>query len=464
MIIWGQYSKERKMPKSVSVIVPNYNYGQYLYQRLDSIVKQSYSIHEIIIIDDGSQDNSLEVIESFIAGCDLDIILLKSRHNSGSVFGQWLKGIEHAKGDYIWIAEADDLSLPDFLSTAMGKFDNPDVVLSFTMSKVINWKGDILQEDYLVGYDNLDTDRWRNDYIRDGKEEIADTFVVKNIIPNASSAVFKKSAFSGLVRDKLLSYKVAGDWYFYCKLLERGEIAFSHRALNLWRRHGGSVSASAENNRRHFRELVELQEWIRDSYPVSAQSWERALRHRADMGLWLKVYDPFIKRYLFLVDCNHQGSQKILSFLNGLDGVKIRRDDREAMLKLYENHCNTIRKREEETGNDPGDRIDFYHYSAKLCKAYVEEILHPSSGGSIFGSHLSIAPEKSNEYKEGLIDFLLEFFPGAHLLLVYRGADSAWIRHCHTRHPHTTLPINLDRLDGQMLYKIHDFTLPTVKV
>ena len=49
--------------KKVSVIIPNYNYGKYIARRIDSVVRQSYPIYELIILDDCSTDNSVNVIE-----------------------------------------------------------------------------------------------------------------------------------------------------------------------------------------------------------------------------------------------------------------------------------------------------------------------------------------------------------------------------------------------------------------
>ena len=107
--------------KKISVVVPNYNYAKYINKRIDSIVRQTYPIYELIILDDCSTDDSVEVIEKKIEKIkvkypELKVRFIKNEKNSGKAMRQWRKGFELAKGDYIWIAEVDDLSSREFLA------------------------------------------------------------------------------------------------------------------------------------------------------------------------------------------------------------------------------------------------------------------------------------------------------------------------------------------------------------
>lgn len=98
----------------VSVIIPNYNHAAYLRQRIDSVLSQSFDDFELILLDDCSTDNSREVLESYWQHPKLSH-LIYNETNSGSVFRQWQKGIDLAKGEFIWIAESDDYAHPQFL-------------------------------------------------------------------------------------------------------------------------------------------------------------------------------------------------------------------------------------------------------------------------------------------------------------------------------------------------------------
>ena len=64
--IYKKQNKKIKIenPKKVSVIIPNYNYANYIIERIDSILMQTYPIYELIILDDCSPDNSVEVINA----------------------------------------------------------------------------------------------------------------------------------------------------------------------------------------------------------------------------------------------------------------------------------------------------------------------------------------------------------------------------------------------------------------
>src|ERR1700742_1367615 len=103
----------------VSVIVPNYNHSRYLNQRIDSVLSQTYQDFELIILDDCSTDDSRKIIKQYQEHPKVSHIVFNET-NSGTTFKQWKKGIELAKGKYIWIAESDDWCEPNLLETLVG--------------------------------------------------------------------------------------------------------------------------------------------------------------------------------------------------------------------------------------------------------------------------------------------------------------------------------------------------------
>jgi glycosyltransferase involved in cell wall biosynthesis len=97
------------MIKKISVIIPNYNYAQYLDQAIHSVLKQTYRNLELIVVNNGSTDNSLEVLDKY-----RNQIILIDQENLGQS-GARNSGLSLAKGDLIAFLDADDFWEPNKL-------------------------------------------------------------------------------------------------------------------------------------------------------------------------------------------------------------------------------------------------------------------------------------------------------------------------------------------------------------
>lgn len=105
----------------VSVIIPNYNHGQYVGQAILSVLNQNYNDYEIIVVDDGSTDNSREVVGQF-----KDRVRYIWQENQGLSAAR-NTGIRAAQGEYIGLLDADDMYEPDFFSRLVTILEtNPD--------------------------------------------------------------------------------------------------------------------------------------------------------------------------------------------------------------------------------------------------------------------------------------------------------------------------------------------------
>ena len=98
----------------VSIVVTSYNYEKFIGKTLDSIINQTYENIELIVVDDFSQDKSVEVIEHFIT-CNQDkrITLIKHDKNKGQLAAM-LTGLSKARGQFISFIDSDDIILPDY--------------------------------------------------------------------------------------------------------------------------------------------------------------------------------------------------------------------------------------------------------------------------------------------------------------------------------------------------------------
>ena len=100
----------------VSVIIDNYNYGHFLAQAIDSVLAQTYTNIELIVVDDGSTDNSREVIESY--GDRLTPIFQKNQ-GQGAAFNT---GIKQAKGELVCFLDSDDYFHPEKVAKVVAVF------------------------------------------------------------------------------------------------------------------------------------------------------------------------------------------------------------------------------------------------------------------------------------------------------------------------------------------------------
>lgn len=278
--------------RKVSVLIPNYNYEGYLADRIGTILKQTYPIYEVIFLDDASTDDSLALARRLLADAGVDYRIFPNPVNSTSVSLQWKRGVELARGDFVWIAEADDLSDPAFLATVLKGFDDSGVVLSYCESKQIDEFGGLLANNYHDYVSDLGRERWSRQYVNSGEDEIGCYMAVKNTIPNVSAVVMRRRELARVLTENIediRSHRVAGDWKTYLHLLPNARLAYFPQALNLHRRHQKGVTISAFNESQ-FREIRDIQEWVATRYALSphveamAQHYLTVLREQFGLG------------------------------------------------------------------------------------------------------------------------------------------------------------------------------------
>ncbi|MDL1957557.1 MAG: glycosyltransferase, partial [Candidatus Desulfofervidus auxilii] len=101
----------------VSIIITNYNYGQFLEQAIESALNQTYSNIEVIVIDDKSTDNSEEILQKY-AKKDKRLRFYKNDKRLGAT-GAAQKGVEIANGKFFTFLAADDFYEPDFIECSV---------------------------------------------------------------------------------------------------------------------------------------------------------------------------------------------------------------------------------------------------------------------------------------------------------------------------------------------------------
>ncbi len=230
-------SKKSTIDTKTTVIVPNYNHEKFLEKRLESIFIQSNKEFEVILMDDNSSDNSKLILEKFSKHPHVSHFLINKK-NSGSPFKQWLKGIQLAKGEYIWIAESDDWADPRFLEKMIA------ILESDPKLGIVSCRSEFVDEN---GMAILDKSIYRETFRRAGKEELLESMAYRNSIHNASSVVFRKKFVPENI-DHILNMRYCGDWIFWAEILKKSDFYFLNEKLNFFRRHPNNVSFSAEKS------------------------------------------------------------------------------------------------------------------------------------------------------------------------------------------------------------------------
>ena len=257
----------REMFPLVSVIIPGYNYSQYLKQRIDSVLAQSYPNIEVILLDDCSTDDSADIMLSYKDNPKVSCVIVNEK-TSGSPFIQWEKGISHSKGEYIWIAEADDYADCNFLSKLVIELDHhPDAVVAYAFSYMVDESGKLLDSDW----DKMSAD---------GKVDIYSStdFLQRKLfwgcsIYNASSAVFRKEAYGRISKD-FVNMRYCGDYLFFFFFSKEGGVIMVHDKLNYFRQHNNRVTVKSFNDIKRLQEILFIYK-VREQYclPNTWHKW-----------------------------------------------------------------------------------------------------------------------------------------------------------------------------------------------
>lgn len=246
---------------AVSVAIPNYNYARFMPARLASVFQQTHPAHEIMVLDDCSSDDSLDVIPEIAREWNRKLTLLPSDANSGSVFAQWRKAAELATGEYLWIAEADDLADPEFLGAVVGAMQaDPAICLGFSDSRTIDYDGSPLWDSYKNYYEHDGRGTLATSATFDGDDFVRRHLAVRNLILNVSAVVWRREALLRALdacQEELKTFRMAGDWRLYLEVLTApgARIAYIADALNVHRRHAESVTHALKADK-HVAEIA----------------------------------------------------------------------------------------------------------------------------------------------------------------------------------------------------------------
>ena len=252
----------------VSVCIPTYNGAEYIIESLDSCYNQSYTNIEVIISDDNSTDQTMDIISEYIKDSNLPVYIFRNKKRG--IGRNWNNCIEKANGSLIKMLMQDDILSSDCISEMVSAIRKKEMKLGLIASK----REFIIEEGYL--HNNLE--KFKQTY-GDLQKDLTHCRLVEGLIildkklfsdPNfltsplnkigePSFTMFRKEIWSELGGFNESLNQIL-DYEFYYRLLRRYRIGIIDKALGSFRLH--TAQASVHNRRKN--DLTEIQFYFKN--------------------------------------------------------------------------------------------------------------------------------------------------------------------------------------------------------
>ena len=228
-------------PGLVSIIVASYNHAQYLEQRMDSLINQNYQDVEILVIDDCSTDNSVEILRQYESHPKVRLII---REKNGGWVAVSNQGVELSDGEFLIFANCDDTCDPCMIERLVQAMrTNPTAGIAYCRSLIIDEAGKHLGDDFFF--------RERSFKLRCNKDtlltqkEMSRFLLDSCVIPNLSAALFSRECYmssGGLTS----AYQVCSDWNLFFRVTAHYDVAYIAEPLNSFRQHKTTIRSTKE--------------------------------------------------------------------------------------------------------------------------------------------------------------------------------------------------------------------------
>ena len=246
---------EKQSPR-VSVVVTCYNYGNFIDTCLNSILNQTFTDHEIIIVNDGSTDDSEEKILPYAQKHE-NITYIKQK-NAGQARAKNV-GIRNSSGEYVAFLDADDIWEEEKLERQLPIFEDKAVGVAYSKAKYINEQGKLMDFE-LTGR-----------YLQPRKGWVTDYLIYDNFVP-FSSAIVRRECLDDF-RGFDESYAMGIDWDLWLRISTKFKFDYvDERLLNY--RIGHGTQMSKEKEKRHFYSEQILNNFLK-KYKINKKLYKR---------------------------------------------------------------------------------------------------------------------------------------------------------------------------------------------
>jgi glycosyltransferase involved in cell wall biosynthesis len=212
---------------TISVIIPAYNSELTIKETIESVQKQTFNDFEIIVIDDGSQDGTIGLVQSLIK---LDSRLRIFCYENAGVAVARNRGIELAQGEFISLLDGDDLWTPDKLELQLKALkDNPEAGVAYSWTNPIDEQGKLL----FLGTCPV----WEGN--------VYGELLQTNFLSNGSNILVRREAIES-INGFPTDFPIASDWDFYLKLAFKWSFVVVPQYQILYRQRLNSMSGNIE--------------------------------------------------------------------------------------------------------------------------------------------------------------------------------------------------------------------------
>ncbi|WP_281526280.1 glycosyltransferase family 2 protein [Intestinibacter bartlettii] len=260
----------------VSVIVAAYNIQDYIVKCLESIANQTYKNLEVIVVDDGSSDNTGKLADEFAKNDNRFIVIHKA---NGGVSSARNRGIDVASGDFIGFVDGDDTIEND--------------MYEMLVNNAIKYKADISHCGYKVIENNKETFFYNTKQIiiQDRKKGLLDLFEGTLIEPSLCNKIFRKNIVGNIRLDE--SIKINEDLYFNVLLFNKSNISIfeDNTKYNYIKRYN-SASNSNKNNIKRITDPRKIYKLIIEIFKDDVDILPYA--QRMDLGRNINIYNLLI--------------------------------------------------------------------------------------------------------------------------------------------------------------------------
>ena len=284
-----RYDESTMAMPAVTVLTAVYNGEQYLRDAIRSVLSQSFTDFEFLIVDDGSDDGTSEILRTY-ATLDSRIRVLRNHRNIG-LTGSLNRGLSESKGEYIARLDADDVANADRLQKQVDYLDvHSAVTLLGTWAELVDEAGSVLSI-------------WR---VPESHDALRWLLCFNNVFAH-SSVMFRRETAARL-EGYSLDCKRSQDYEFWLRFARESRIACFPAPLVKIRRHGASITATDSASQVETHNRVARQ-YLRETYGIDDFSEEALLllRNRRSGGLHVReeasrILSQLYRRHMTLAD------------------------------------------------------------------------------------------------------------------------------------------------------------------